>query len=83
MFADACRPGYDIDADQAEVPETAQFCLPLDGDVERAAKLDCLVHPRGSGRLVGGIDGIGDVVGSPDLRAEEIEKLFRLRIDAA
>ncbi len=37
MFADACRPGNDIDADQAEVPETAQLCLTLDGDVERAA----------------------------------------------
>ncbi len=37
MFADARRPGNNIDAYQVEVPETAQLCLPLDGKVERAA----------------------------------------------
>ena len=37
MLADACRPGNNIDADKIKVPKTAQFCLTLDGDVERAA----------------------------------------------
>lgn len=67
MFADACRPGNDIDVDQVKVPETAQLGLSLDRDIEWAAKLDGPVHPGRGRRFIGGVNGIGDVVGTFNL----------------
>ena len=67
MFADTCRLGNNIDVNQVKVPETAQISLSLDRDIERAAKLDGPVHPGRGRRFIGGINGIGDVVGTLDL----------------
>ena len=83
MFADACRPGDNCDVDQVEVPETAQFGLARDRDIERAAQLDGPVHSGRGRRFVGGVNGIGDVLCASNIRTEEIEKLVCLRIDAA
>lgn len=69
--------------DQVEVPKAAQLGLSLDCDIEWAAKLDGPVHPGRSRRFIGGVNGIGDVVGTFDLRAEKVEKLVCLCIDTA
>ncbi len=62
MLADACPPGDNPDVDQVEVPEAAQPCVPRDGDVEGAAQLDGPAHAARGGGLVGGIDGVGNVI---------------------
>lgn len=67
MFADARTPGHNPDTDKAEVPEAPQLCVPCDGDVERASQLYGAVHACRGGGAVGGVDGVGDVVGSVNL----------------
>ena len=73
MLADTCSSGDNPDVDQVEVPEAAYPCVPSDGDVEGAAQLDGAVHAGWCGGAVGGINGVGDVAGSADLSAQELE----------
>ena len=83
IFADACASGNYPDIDQVEVPESAQLCIPGDGDVEGVAQLDGAVHACRGGGAVGGINGVGNVVDSVNLCAEELEEGVRFPIDAA
>lgn len=81
MFADAGPFGNDPDVYQIKFPEASQLCVPRDGDVERAAKLDGPVHVAWGRGFVGGIHRIGQVVGPCDLGAEELEQGFRLSVN--
>lgn len=82
MLADAGAPGNNRDVHQVEVPEAAQLCPARDGDVEGGSQLDGPAHTRWGGRLVGGVNGVGNVFRPFNLRAEEIKKLFCLPINA-
>lgn len=83
MLTDACTPGDNPDIDQVEVPEAAQPCVPRDGDVERAAQLDGPAHAARGGGLVGGVNGIGNVICPVNLGAEVLEQGVRLPVGAA
>lgn len=83
MLADTCSSGDYRNVDQVKVPKAAQLCLVLDCDIEWTAQLDGLVHHGRSRRFIGGINGIGDVLGTFYLRAEKVKKLFCLCIDTA
>ena len=83
MLADACPPGDNPDVDQVEVPEAAQPCIPGDRDVEGAAQLDGPAHAARGGGLVGGVNGVGNVICSVNLGAEVLEQGVRLSIGAA
>jgi len=83
MLADACAPGYNPDVRQIEIPETSEFCISRDGDVEGAAQLYGAVHSGWGGGFVGGINGVGDIAGSVNLSGKGAEKLIRFRVDAA
>lgn len=83
MLADACTPRDNSDIDQVEVPEAAQPCVPGDGDVEGAAQLDGTAHAARGGGLVGGVDGVGNVICPVDLGTEVLEQGIRLPIGAA
>lgn len=82
MLADAGTPGNNRDVHQVEVPEAAQLCPARDGDVEGGPQLDGPAHAGRGGRLVGGVNGVGDILGPFDLGTEEVKKLFCLSIDA-
>ena len=83
MLADACAPGDNPDVDQVEVPEAAQPCIPGDGDVEGAAQLDGPAHAARGGGLVGGVNGVGNVICPVNLGAEVLEQGLRLPVGAA
>ena len=83
MLADTGAAGHHPDVDQIEIPEAAQLCFSLYGNVEGIPQLDRPVHARGSWGLVGGFDGVGDVFGSRNLGAEKVKQFLRLRVDAA
>ena len=82
MLADASAPGDNRDVHQGEVPEATQLCPARDGDVEGGPQLDGPAHAGRGGRLVGGVNGVGDILGPFDLGTEEVKKLFCLSIDA-
>ena len=82
MLADAGAPGDNRDVHQVEVPEAAQLCPARDGDVKGCPQLDGPAHAGRGGRLVGGVNGVGDILSPFNLRAEEVKKLFCLSIDA-
>ncbi len=82
MLADAGVPGDNRDVHQVEVPEAAQLCPARYGDVEGGPKLDGPAHAGRGGRLVGGVNGVGNVFRPFNLRAEEVKKLLCLPIDA-
>lgn len=82
MLADAGAPGDNGDVHQVEVPEAAQLCPARDGDVEGGPQLDGPAHAGRGGRLVGGVNRVGNVFSPFNLRAEEVKKLFCLPIDA-
>ena len=83
MFTDAGSFGDDCDIYQVEVPEAAQLCPARDGDIEGGAQLDGPAHAGWSGRLVGGINGVGDVLSPFDLGTEEVKKLVCLSVNAS
>lgn len=83
MLADPCTPGDNPDVQQVEVPESAQFCIPSDGNVEGGAQLDGAVHACRCGGAVGGVNGVGDVAGSVYLSAQELEEGVRFPVDAS
>lgn len=82
MLADAGAPGDNRDVHQVEVPEAAQLCPACDGDVEGGPQLDGPAHAGRGGRLVGGVNGVGNVFRTFNLGTEEVKKLFCLSIDA-
>ena len=82
MLADAGASGDNGDVHQVEVPEAAQLCPACDGDVEGGPKLDGPAHAGRGGRLVGGVNGVGNVFRPFNLGAEEVKKLLCLSIDA-
>ena len=83
MFANAGAAGHHRDVDQIQIPEAAQLGIPLNGDIERCPQLDGPGHPGRCGRFICGVNRIGDIVGSLDLRTEEIKESIRLAVDAA
>ena len=82
MLADAGAPGDNRDVHQVEVPEAAQLCPARDGDVEGGPQLNGPAHAGRGGRLVGGVNRVGNVFRPFNLGAEEVKKLFCLSIDA-
>ena len=82
MLTDAGAPGNNGDVHQVEVPEAAQLCPARDGDVEGGPQLDGPAHAGRGGRLVGGVNRVGNVFRPFNLGAEEVKKLFCLPIDA-
>ncbi len=83
MLTDACPSGNNRDVHQVEVPETAQFCPPCNGDVKGGAQLYGPAHAGRGRRLVGGINGVGDVFSPLDLRTEELKKLVCFTVDSS
>ncbi len=83
MLADASASGNNCDVHQIEVPEAAQLCPACDGDVEGGPQLDGPAHAGRGGRLVGGVNRVGNVFRPFNLRAEEVKKLLCLSIDAS
>ena len=83
MLTDACAPGDNRDVHQVEVPEASQFCPARDGDVEGGAKLDGPAHAGRGRRLIGDVNGVGDVLGPFDLGTEEVKKLVFLSVNAS
>ncbi len=81
MLTDACPSGDNRDVHQVEVPEASQLCPARDGDVKRGAQLDGPAHAGRGGRLVGGVNGIGDIFSPLDLRTEELKKLICFPVD--
>ena len=67
MFTDAGTAGHNGNVDQVEVPESSQLCPARDGDVEGGIQLDGPVHSGRGRRLVGGVNEVGDILGSFDL----------------
>lgn len=68
--------------DEIKVPKAAQFGFSLNGNIEGAAQLDCTGHAGGRGRLIGGINGVADVICPFDLGTKEIEQFLCLTVDA-
>ena len=62
MLTDACTPGDNRDVHQVEVPEASQLCPARDGNIKGGAQLDGPVHAGRGRRLVGGVNGVGDVL---------------------
>lgn len=83
MLTDARSPGNNCDVHQVEVPEASQLCPARDGNVEGCTQLDSPAHAGRGRRLVGGVNGIGDIFSSLDLGTEELKKLVCLPVDAA
>ena len=83
MLTDARSSGDNRDVHQVEVPEASQLCPARDGNVEGGAQLDGPAHAGRGGRLVGGVNGIGDIFSPLDLGTEELKKLVGLPVDAA
>ena len=83
MLTDTGSSGDNRDIHQAEVPEASQFCPARDGDVEGGAKLDGPAHAGRGRRLIGGVNGVGDVLGPFDLGTEEVKKLVCLSVNAS
>ena len=83
MLTDACPSGDNRDVHQVEVPEPAQFGPPCNGDVKGGAQLYGPAHAGRGRRLVGGINGVGDVFSPLDLRTEELKKLVCFTIWSA
>ena len=83
MLADTSAPGDNGNVHQVEIPETAQLCPARDGDVEGGTQLDGPVHAGRGRRLVGGVNGVGDVFGSFDLGTEEVKKLVCFSVDTS
>ena len=83
MLTDARSSGDNRDVHQVEVPEASQLCPARDGDVKGCAQLDGPAHAGRGGRLVGGVNGIGDIFSPLDLGTEELKKLVGLPVDAA
>ena len=83
MLADAGASVDNGDVHQVEVPEAAQLCPACDGDVEGGAKLDGPAHAGRGRRLVGGVNGVGDVFSPFDLGTEEVKKLVCLSVNAS
>ena len=67
MLTDASSSGDNRDIYQVEVPESSQLCPARDGDVEGGIQLDGPVHSGRGRRLVGGVNEVGDILGSFDL----------------
>lgn len=82
MFADAGAAGHHRDVDQIQIPEAAQLCFTLNGDIERSPELNGPGHSGRCGRLVCGVDGVGYVFRSLDLRAQKFKERIRLAVDA-
>ncbi len=82
MFTDAGSSGDDCDIYQVEVPEASQLCPACDGDIKGSAQLDGPAHAGRGRRLVGGVNGIGDIFSTFDLGTEEVKKLVCLPVDA-
>ena len=83
MLTDACPSGDNRDVHQVEVPEAAQLCPARDGDVKGGAQLYGPAHAGRGRRLVGGINGVGDVFSPLDLRTEELKKLVCFTVDSS
>ena len=83
MLTDARPSGDNRDVHQVEVPEASQLCPARDGDVKGCAQLDGPAHAGRGRRLVGGVNGIGDIFSPLDLGTEELKKLVGLPVDAA
>ena len=83
VFRHARASGDYRELHQIKIPEAAKLGLPLYGDVKRRTQLDGVSHSGWPGRLVVGVDGIGNVVNSGYLGAEKIKQLIRFGIDAA
>lgn len=83
MLTDACPSGDNRDVHQVEVPEPAQFGPPCNGDVKGSAQLYGPAHAGRGRRLVGGINGVGDVFSPLDLRTEELKKLVCFPVDSS
>ena len=82
MFADAGAAGHHCDVDQIQIPEAAQLCFTLNGDIERSPELNGPGHSGRCGRLVCGVDGVGYVFRSLNLRAQKFKERIRLAVDA-
>lgn len=83
VFRHTCAPGHNCEVHQIKIPEAAKLRPSLYSDIKRRTQLDGVSHPRRPRGLVVRVDGIGNVVGSGDLGAEEIKQLICLCVDAA
>lgn len=83
MLAYASAPGYHPDIDEIKVPETAQLCPALNRDVESTTQLYGAGHAGGSRCLIGGANGVADVVSSSNLGAKKIKQVLCLPVNAA